>query len=133
MELLLNLLWFAIAVCAVVAHLRHHMTDRRQFRLGLGALLCVLTLLLPAISITDDLHFDTLAVEDSSSTKRLVNAAVHATPVSQIVWLWTAFPALLFRALRRTTWRIKFETSSPWLELLFPSRILGRAPPIVVA
>ena len=132
MELLLNLLWCAIAACTVVAHLRHPWTDRRQFRLGLGALLCVLTLLLPAISITDDLHFDTLAVEDSNSSKRLVNAAVHASPVSQIVWLWTWFLALLFRGLRRTTWRVRHETSRPWLDLLFPSLILGRAPPIIV-
>ena len=133
MELLLNLLWFAVAVCAVVAHLRHSATDRRQFRLGLGALLCVLTLLLPAISITDDLHCDTLAVEDSNSSKRLVNAAVHGSPVSQIVWIWTSLLALLFRGLRGTRWPVRHETSSPWLDLLFPSRILGRAPPMVVA
>jgi len=133
MELLLNLLWVAIAVCAVVARLRHPMMDRRQFRLGLGALLCVLTLLLPAISITDDLHFDTFAVEDSSSSKRLVNGAVHAGSASQIVWLWASFLTLLFRGLRRTTWRVRRETFSPWLDLLFPSLILGRAPPIVIA
>jgi hypothetical protein len=132
MELLLNLLWVAIAVSAVVARLRHPMRDRRQFRLGLGALLCVLTLLLPAISITDDLHFDTLAVEDSSSSKRLVNGAAHASPVSQTVWLWASF-LTLFRGLRRTTWGVRHETFSPWLELLFPSLILGRAPPIPVA
>src|SRR5215469_11668050 len=104
MELLLNLLWCAIAVWAVVAHLHHPRTNGRQFQLGLGALLCVLTLLLPAISITDDLHFDTLAVEDSSSSKRLVSAAFHASPVSRIVWLWTSFLSLLFRGLRRPTW-----------------------------
>src|SRR5215472_4394472 len=133
MELLLNLLWCAIAVCAVVVHLGHPLMDRRQFRVGLGALLCVLTLLLPAISITDDLHFDTLAVEDSSSSKRLVNGAVHAGSVSQIVWLWASFLRLLFRGLCRTTWRVRHETFTPRLDLLFPSLILGRAPPIVIA
>ena len=132
MELLLNLLWCGIAVWVVVAHLRHPKTDRRQFKLGLGALLCVLTLLLPAISITDDLHFDTLAVEDSSSSKRLVNAAFHASPVSRVVWLWASFLLLLFRGLRRPAWRVMHETSSPWLDSLFPSLISERAPPIAV-
>ena len=132
MELLLNLLWLAIAAFALAVHLRGRRKSR-QFRLGLGALLCVLTLLLPAISITDDLHFDTLAVEDSSSSKRLVNAAVHASPASQIIWLWTSFLALLFAGLRGTTWRVQQETFKLRPASLFSSLILGRAPPIVVA
>ena len=132
MELLLNLLWFVIAAFALAAHM-HGRGDRRQFRLGLGALLCVLTLLLPAISITDDLHLDTLAVEDSSSSKRLVNAAVHASPASQIIWFWTSFLALLFAGLRGTNWRLHQETFKLRRASFFSSLILGRAPPIVVA
>jgi hypothetical protein len=121
MELLLNLLWFAIAACALVAHLRSR-ANRRQFRLGLGALLCVLTLLLPAISITDDLHFDAIAVEDSSSTKRLVNAAAHASPISQIVWLWASLLSMLFAGLRRSLWRDRQEFSRSVVESLWWNR-----------
>src|SRR5215831_9974224 len=124
MELLLNLLWFALAAFGLAAHLRRR-ADRRQFRLSLGALLCVLTLLLPAISITDDLHCDTLAVEDSSSSKRLVNAAVHASPASQIIWLWTSLLALLFAGLRGTTWQVHQETFKPRRDSLFSFLILG--------
>ena len=132
MELLLNLLWLAIAVCALAAHLRSR-ADRRQFRLGLGALLCILTLLLPAISITDDLHFDTLAVEDSSSSKRLVDATVHASPMTQVVWFWAALLSMLFAGLRRTIWRVQQESSQRRFDSLPPSLVLGRAPPAVLA
>jgi hypothetical protein len=133
MELLLNLVWLAIAVGAVVAYLRAPWKDRRQFRLGLGALLCILTLLLPAISITDDLHFEACAVEDSSPTKRLVNAAASATPASNLVWFIFSFLALFWAALRSKTWLRTERTCDLPLHSQFRQSILGRAPPFVLA
>src|SRR5579864_264751 len=131
MELLLNLLWFGIAAGALVLYLRARATGRRQFLLGLGALLCVLTLLLPAISITDDLHFDVLAVEDST-TKRLTNALSHAGPISQVVWFRISLLAMLF-ALRRSTWRFADNFFRACPDSRFSRRVFGRAPPAVLA
>src|SRR5579864_39878 len=133
MELLLNLLWFVIAASALAAYVRASSSDHERFRLGLGALLCILTLLLPAISITDDLHFDTFAVEDSNSTKRLANAAAHANPMSQLVWFGISLLALLFATLRRTTWRTLESSTDPCPDSQFPRSVLGRAPPAVLA
>jgi hypothetical protein len=133
MELLLNFLWFAIAAGALLAYLRVPRVDRRQFRLGLGALLCVLTLLLPAISISDDLHFEACAVEDSNSTKRLVSAAVHADLVAPVVGFGIPFIAWLFAALTRTTWRSAESSFQPCPDSRFHRSIPARAPPFLLA
>lgn len=132
MELLLNLLWLAIALASLLAYFRFGPVDRRQFRLGLGALLCVLTFLLPAISITDDLHFETFAVEDSSPTKRLVKVTAHVSPVSQVAWLAFSLLPLLFVDARRKSWVVK-NTFDLRLEPQFCKPIPGRAPPSVLA
>jgi hypothetical protein len=131
MELLLNLLWFAIAAIALLLHLRTPAADRRKFRLGLGALLCLLTLLLPAISITDDLHFTALAIEDSSATKRLANPASHANPVSHVVGLGVSLLAILFAALRGFTWHSSESSFRPCANPQFSRPVFGRAPPAV--
>jgi hypothetical protein len=129
-ELLLNLTWLAIAIAAVAAYLRPHRGERRDFLLGLGALFCVLVLLLPAISITDDLHFEAFAVEDSSTNKRLANAVAHANPASLFVWLAVSVLAMLSGALSRRTWWRRSEISfDPRPDSPFHSAILGRAPP----
>ena len=133
MELLLNLLWFAIAAWALVAYLRAPAAERGQFLLGLAALLCVLTLLLPAISITDDLHFDALAIEDSSTLKRLANAVTHPGPISQLVWFGISLLAMLFAARRRSTWRIVESSFVHRPESQFIHSLSGRAPPAVLA
>lgn len=133
MELLLNLLWFGIAGGALVLYLRGRASDHRHFLLGLAALLCVLTLLLPAISITDDLHFDALAVEDSSTLKRLANAVTHAGPMSQVVWFGISLLAMLFAARRRSTWRLVGPSFVRRPESQFMHSFSGRAPPAVLA
>src|SRR5215469_1191017 len=131
MELLLNLLWLAIAIASLLAFFRLGSADRRQFRLGLGALLCVLTLLLPAISITDDLHFETFANEDSNPTKRLVKISTYVSPVSQVVWFALSLLPLLFVDVRRKSWVVE-NTSDIRPQPQFCKPILGRAPPLVL-
>lgn len=133
MELLLNLLWSAIAIGSLLAYFRFGPRDRRQFHLGLGALLCILTLLLPAISATDDLHSQAFAVEDSTPTKRLVKAAALASPVSQIVGFGFALLTLFLAFLRRKTWRVIESTRVFRSEPHFSNSLLGRAPPLVLA
>ena len=131
MELLLNLLWLGIAAGALVLYLRARAADRQQFLLGLGALLCVLTLLLPAISITDDLHFDALAVEDSGTTKRLVIAASQVSPISPVLCFGISLLAMLFAALRRSAWRAAQNSFGPGPDPQFSHPLFGRAPPVV--
>jgi hypothetical protein len=72
MELGLNLFWLVLAVTSLVFWLRQrsHRTafgrSKRSLR-GLITLGCALAVLFPIISLTDDLHGEQVAVEDSSS------------------------------------------------------------------
>lgn len=129
MELFLNLVWGAIAIGALLTYLRTHVKVRNPFYLGLGALLCALIFLLPAISITDDLHSDTFAVEDASLGTRLVQGAAKADLSSHISSLPISF-------------RARFATWLPWItrthrvtffdffpSLLLSGSLLDRAPP----
>lgn len=130
MELFLNSLWLALAVSAVVGLFRKPRdgSNPKALLVGLGALLCAAAVLFPAISITDDLHFDAFVVEDSSSTKRLVNAITHAKPMVDLAWFGLLALALL-SVFGQRSWRVvealSFSYQNPfWVHL--PS---GRAPP----
>ena len=133
MELLLNLIWLVLALGSLWAYLRAFTRDRRQFLLGLGALLCILVLLLPAISITDDLHLDAVAVEDSSAVKRALSQVIDRVPLTCAIWIGISLLAYLFAVSRRKNWR-------PLIALLprpfspgFPRFIASRAPPCCTA
>ena len=56
MELVLNLVWLAIATIVVADFARRSAPDQKRFLMALGALSCALLLLFPAVSISDDLH-----------------------------------------------------------------------------
>jgi hypothetical protein len=73
METILNLVWLAITVAAIWLW-RFRWTVSRQnprhsTRMEAVAMVCVLALLFPVISLTDDLHPETVAV-DAASGKR---------------------------------------------------------------
>lgn len=75
MELALNLFWLVLAVASVALWYRsrrrspsHRHPSLRSF-LSLG---CVLALLFPVISLTDDLHGEQIALEDSKSPQRIL-------------------------------------------------------------
>jgi hypothetical protein len=78
MELLLNLVWLTFALLAL--GLRWHArTERHCNRLTpLVVLSCVLILLFPVISVTDDLHPIRPEMEESSVSKK-IKAARHAS------------------------------------------------------
>jgi len=72
MEALLNLVWLLIAVVATARFAIAADTScpvRR--RLAGTALFCVITLLFPIISVTDDLHEDAALVEETSAARRV--------------------------------------------------------------
>ena len=73
METILNLVWLAVT-CAAIWLWRFRWTvsprnRRHSTRLEAVAMVCVLALLFPVISLTDDLHPETVAV-DAASGKR---------------------------------------------------------------
>lgn len=79
MELLLNLLWLTLALPAIWVW-RHEPTRARHSsrcsRLRACLLLiCVLMLLFPVVSATDDLHPMRTEIEESSSFKRIARQA----------------------------------------------------------
>ncbi len=74
MELGLNLLWLLLAMASVAIWRRQRSRSLRRQQLlgwrGLIAIGCVLVLLFPVISITDDLHAEQAMIEDSNPVKR---------------------------------------------------------------
>jgi hypothetical protein len=82
MELLLNLFWSLLAVPAYWVWRRQDRTfDSLRRFLTLG---CVLVVLFPVISATDDLHAIRQEVEESSSTKRALKHAAIDRSSAQI-------------------------------------------------
>ena len=77
MENLLNLCWGVLALAALVDW-RCQATRARRSTPQLVALLCVLALMLPVISATDDLHPTAQAIEDSSKRTQQAWAAMES-------------------------------------------------------
>ena len=101
MELLLNLLWLTLALPAlwlwrresVFAHGHLAQGHRRFDRVRPCLVLsCILMLLFPVVSATDDLHAMRQEMEESSPSKRVVKAAVDKSPAGLIAG---AQPALI--------------------------------------
>jgi hypothetical protein len=135
MELLLNLAWLLLALPAYGIW-RQAAVAKRQNRFhslqGLLALGCLLVLLFPIISATDDLHAMRAEMEEPGTSKRSVRQASQdkfSVKVSRLHNL----PAILEKAsafaLSCDSWRESVITSSSPLAV---SSILraGRAPPI---
>lgn len=88
MELLLNLVWLALAIAATARCIvwAAGESDRRRIVAVALATVCVVALLFPIISITDDLHESVAVLEESASLRRIaVGAAVHAAPLLAVV------------------------------------------------
>lgn len=132
MELLLNFLWFALAAAGLSAllHARHRDAQNgRRFFVALFALVCAAALLFPAISITDDLHFNAFVVEDSTATKRSANAIAQAAPVAAVEWFGFALLAFLL-TLRQRKWNVVAISPSFYRAPLLSHPAFGRAPPV---
>ena len=81
MELLLNLLWLTLALPAIWMW-RHSPARGGRFRptdcvRPLALLACVLLLLFPVVSATDDLHAMRPEMEESNPSRRLVKQAAN--------------------------------------------------------
>ncbi|HEY6374417.1 MAG TPA: hypothetical protein VIX90_02710 [Edaphobacter sp.] len=71
MELLLNLAWLSVSLLLVISWIRSERTTRKQFKWStVIALLLLLTLLFPVISMTDDLVAVNMASEVEHTMRR---------------------------------------------------------------
>ncbi len=81
MELLLNLIWLALAVGALFAFVRGRCRSAWlagvPYRKSLVALACVAVLLFPVVSASDDLHPTQAVMEEASKRVQLVLAPLH--------------------------------------------------------
>jgi hypothetical protein len=81
MELLLNLIWLTIAAGGLLAFMRSRSRSARMahvpYSQALIALACVVVLLFPVISASDDLHPAQEVVEDASKKLQLAIAPLH--------------------------------------------------------
>ncbi|HLW87658.1 MAG TPA: hypothetical protein VKR57_04150 [Terriglobales bacterium] len=97
MELLLNLVWLTLALPAIWIWRHgsaHAGQPRRHSRLGACVLLvCVLVLLFPVISASDDLHPMRAEMEESSPFKRTVKQASSHSSAT-----WLSYPGSFFAA-----------------------------------
>jgi hypothetical protein len=96
MELALNLSWFLLAVAMVVVWLRQSPRDASQRRAQMIALGVLLIILLPAISMTDDLIAaqNPAEVDSSCSVRRDYE---HARP--HAIFPAASLPQLVFAGL----------------------------------
>jgi hypothetical protein len=83
METTLNLVWLVVALAAIWLWRFRWAVSRQNPRYGnrmeAAAMVCFLALLFPVISLTDDLHPETVAV-DASSGKRNAYLIAAGTP-----------------------------------------------------
>src|SRR5579883_2392284 len=83
METVLNLIWLAVTIAALwLWHFRWAVSKResgRSLRLEAVAMVCVLALLFPVISLTDDLHPEIVPADTVSSKRNHCLLAAHAT------------------------------------------------------
>jgi hypothetical protein len=99
MELLLNLLWLTLALPALWLWRRESFfaQGRRRFDRVRPCLIlsCILMLLFPVVSATDDLRALRQEMEESSSSKKLVKQAVGDKSLTRLSTAG-ALPALVF-------------------------------------
>jgi hypothetical protein len=97
MELLLNLVWLSLALGALVAFTRIERASAQlahiPWRRSLVALACVLVLLFPIISASDDLHPTQAMVEDVSKRVQLAVVPLHLLRTSPPLSMMPAMAA----------------------------------------
>lgn len=140
MELILNLVWAVLALSSYALLFRHLAIRRLRYSSGprqwqcIVALTCVLLILFPVISLTDDLHELQATAEEASSCAVIKRcAAHHESPAARTIH---QAPYLLATVAIRISWAAVgtaavFQTAHlrPALERPAP----GRAPPVLPA
>jgi hypothetical protein len=98
MDLVLNLVWVMLALASFVAWRKHSCTGpRARVVTSLLALGCLLILIFPVISASDDLHYSELAAEDATSSRKILQALQVEKAPTQAVHL--SAPAIAVQPL----------------------------------
>ena len=98
MELLLNLAWLILAFAAFarLGVWARGETDRMRVWTVALATVCVVVLLFPIISITDDFQESVAAIEETFAVRQVVAAAaLHLAPVLFTAFSLSAFATVL--------------------------------------
>ena len=131
MELLLNFLWLMLALPAVLVWRQHSVSTRssarRSHSRSFVLLGCLLALLFPVVSASDDLHPISAEIEESGPSKRTIK---QSPVVKSPVWTY-AVPLMCLTSLQPEN--EAFGTISEYLPV-FPQFALvipinDRAPP----
>jgi hypothetical protein len=134
MELFFNALWLLASVLAIVALLQSRGRLRQQkLLLCLASVLCAAAVLFPSISISDDIHVEAFAVEDSTPAKRVTRAIAQSTPITLAFWFGSAILLLVSVAPNWSVWLVTGRYPSSFEALLFIHDRMGRAPPSYLA
>lgn len=135
MELLLNLIWISLAPVAFFWFLRGRRVsgqlDRVPYHKPLVALFCVLVLLFPVVSASDDLHPTQVILEEASKRVQLAVAPLHLVSPSP--------PASMLPAMLAVCLMCALAILRPWHSLASVKFALdgvivtsaGRAPPLI--
>jgi NADH:ubiquinone oxidoreductase subunit 4 (subunit M) len=132
MELLLNLVWIALASGAFLIFLRRQHRSRRKRISGARSLLAlsfVLLLLFPIVSASDDLHPTQAVLEEATKRVQQLIVPLHSSSDGFVVPVLSILPATLF-LLTLAAWpslEITERRACPREGHLFS--LHGRAPP----
>ncbi|MGA7686112.1 MAG: hypothetical protein WCC32_03135 [Terriglobales bacterium] len=128
-ELVLNLCWLALVLPAFVLWRRRASLDRstRGSLLFVCTLGCVLVLLFPVISASDDLHSSSQAMEES---KRIFRSGDHCSRPTVSSFSQPALPAAGALRLAFAQSATVSLSSRPSPRTFVNARWMGRAPPV---
>jgi hypothetical protein len=127
-ELLLNLAWLLIAVVCAMGLLRRakREPDATHVWLLITAVLCIVVLLFPVISMTDDLHAPLFTAEDNGKRRSI---SVHIQQQSLSLQAVSALVTTMLMLLPRITWSRTEATTVPAEPTNFSIFCLKRPPP----
>lgn len=134
MEVLLNTIWLLVAVGALLfwrpVKRFGAQKSRQSQSFGILALVCTLVLLFPVISLTDDLHAEQVAMEDSCRPLMKARNTVHGCLRSGRTLLMAGRPnAWISASVRHLISGAVVVVDVPVFSLTFVTAHDGRSPP----
>lgn len=125
MELFLNLVWLAVAFLVAAALCRRpvRIQGRVQWAILAVGITCVAALIFPAISMSDDVHFQYLMSESPDKRLQAAHSQLQTVAIAFVLFVLAACFIELYRRER-----LQFHAR---LLSGFDSVLVGRAPPAI--
>ena len=134
MEFLLNVVWVTLALLGLASFVgrrqRCGWTARVPYPKALLAIGCMLVLLFPVVSASDDLHPTQALLEDASKRIHQLAAPLEQAPENSAAGLLAVLLAILISSLLILEWR-RLEESPVRAIARARTPLSGRAPPTV--